>query len=305
MSQTDTPALVQSLCDLGFSQYEAKCYVGLMSARPQTGYGVAKATGVPQPKVYETLRKLASRGFVKEIAGEPTLFTAIPPDQLLRQLEDSFERRLGDARESVEQLAASEVPREIEYVERFDTREETVHVAIECLRAATRRVYLSASASELEDLAESIRAAVAREVDVVVLAFGKTFPDLPGVRVFHHASTQGALFRHHQAHHVALVVDSRQTINAVAADGSSWHGIRTSSAPVIAAVKGFIRHDIDMQQVFADFGPQLLDAYGPGLQALESYRQDQPSVLGKTVAGDEQALAETLSSPERPGRRTG
>ena len=46
--------------------------------------------------------------------------------------------------------------------------------------------------------------------------------------------------------------------------------------PIIAAVKGFIRHDIDMQQVYADFGPQLIELYGPGLQGLEGYRRQDP-----------------------------
>ena len=40
--------LVQLLHELGFSQYEARCYVGLLGQEPQTGYSVAKATGVPQ-----------------------------------------------------------------------------------------------------------------------------------------------------------------------------------------------------------------------------------------------------------------
>lgn len=283
---TETSDLVQALHELGFSQYEAKCYVGLMAAEPQTGYRVSKATGVPQPKVYETLRKLVSRGVVRELAGDPTLFSAIPPEALLDQLEGTFERRLEDARESVKAIAGANLPSDMEYVERFDRHEDVVRAAVECLTAATRRVYLSASSQELTALKPAITAATERDVDVVVLAFGRKKVALGKARVFHHASTDGALFRHHQARHIALVVDSRQTVNAVAADGTLWRAIRTSSEPVIAAVKGFIRHDIDLQQVFADFGPQLLEAYGPGLQALESYRQDQPSALMDDVAID-------------------
>lgn len=273
--EASTRDLAEALFELGFSHYEAKCYVGLMAAEPQTGYRVSKVTGVPQPKVYETLRRLVSRGFVREIAGEPTLFSAIPPDALLGQLNATFEARLEGARASVKALASSELPSDLEYVERFDSETAVIRAAVECLETATRRVYLSASAQELTALKDAIEAATDRDVDVVVLAFGSKRVTLRGTRMFRHASTQGALFRRHQARHVALVVDSRQTVNAVAADGEHWQGIRTGSEPVIAAVKNFIRHDIDLQQVFTDFGPQLVEAYGPGLQALESYRQDQ------------------------------
>lgn len=283
-----TSDLASTLVHLGFSQYEARCYVGLMAAEPQTGYRVSKATGVPQPKVYETLRRLVSRGIVHEIAGDPTLFSAIPTAALFEKLESSFEQRLGDARESARTMSTADQPRDIEYVERFDTRESVLRAAAACLAAASRRVYLSANAEELTALKPDIEAALERDVDLVVLAFGRTRVTLGSARVFRHASTDGSVYRHHQARHVALVADSRETVNAVAADGSTWRGIRTESEPVIAAVKGFIRHDIDLQRVFADFGPQLLEAYGPGLQGLESYRQHQSVDAEGSTDADEQ-----------------
>ncbi len=51
---------VARLIELGFSQYEAQAYVGLLGREPLTGYALANVTGIPQPKVYETLR-LADR----------------------------------------------------------------------------------------------------------------------------------------------------------------------------------------------------------------------------------------------------
>ena len=272
------PALAEALSDLGFSQYEARCYVGLMTREPQTGYRVAKTTGVPQPKVYETLRKLVSRGVVREVEGDPTLFCAIPPDALFTELKTTFDRRLQEARDSARDLSVDDIPRLLEAVERFEEHADVLTAATQCLAFAERRIYLSASAEELLALRPAIEDARDRGVDIVILAFGRKPFTCKGTRIFHHASTVGAVYRHHQARHVALVADSRQALNAYAADGRAWVGVRSQSAPIIAAVKGFIRHDIDLQQVFADFGPQLIEAYGQGLQALEGYRQDPASV---------------------------
>ena len=59
----DTATFVaERLTQLGFSQYEARTYVGLLMSDSATGYSVANETGVPQPKVYETLRRLVDRG---------------------------------------------------------------------------------------------------------------------------------------------------------------------------------------------------------------------------------------------------
>ena len=56
-----TASMVERLTQLGFSQYEAKTYVGLLVNGEQTGYALSNLTGVPQPKVYETLRRLLER----------------------------------------------------------------------------------------------------------------------------------------------------------------------------------------------------------------------------------------------------
>lgn len=275
----------RSLTTLGFSQYEARCYVGLLTGGPQTGYGVAKATGVPQPKVYEALRKLVARSAAEEVAGEPVRFVARPPERLLADLRSAFEGRLAVADEVSRDLTVPVGPPALEPVTRLERRDDVLAGARDVLARGERRAYLSASAEEVEALAPLLADCVARGVDLVVLVFGVLHVELPGVRLFRHASTDGALYRAHQARYLALVVDSRETVQAVAVDGHAWHGVRTTSAPIIAAVKGFIRHDIDLQRVFADFGPQLVEAYGPGLQELEAYRRD-PSAPEAAEQGD-------------------
>ena len=268
----------EALSNLGFSQYEARCYVGLLGLEPQTGYAVAKTTGVPQPKVYEALRKLVARGAARQLPGEPVRFAAIEPETLLDDLQASFDARLDDARRSTPDLEEVGPPSSLEDVAGLAGRDAVLAAARAALHAATRRVYLSASANEIRALLGDISACAERGVDVVVLAFGRVTLAIAGVRVFRHASTDGALFRHHQARHVALVADSRDTVFGLAVDGRSWSGVQTSNAAIIAVVKGYIRHDIDLQQVFNDFGAELVAAYGAGLQGLEGYRAEQPRV---------------------------
>jgi sugar-specific transcriptional regulator TrmB len=68
---TSQHGAVQRLIELGFSQYEARAYVGLLGREPLTGYALSNVTGIPQPKVYETLRRLTGRGAVAAMEGEP------------------------------------------------------------------------------------------------------------------------------------------------------------------------------------------------------------------------------------------
>lgn len=268
--------LFDALLQLGFSQYEAKCYVGLIGTDGLTGYGVAKATGVPQPKVYETLRRLVRRGVAQQIADDPAVFAATAPDQVLEDLAREFRRSHESAAQAAKTIHHDDHTSPAVQVRGFRTADRVMAAARSLIEGAERRVYLSTSSDELDALIPSLRDAVARGVDVILLDFGAAGRQEAGMRIFRHASTDRAIYRHHQARHLALVVDSLEAVTAVAVDGEAWEGVQSGNTAIIAAVKGMIRHDIDLQQVYADFGPTLVEAYGPGLQALETYRAPVP-----------------------------
>lgn len=287
----DTPAaapahstMLAALQELGFSQYEARCYVGLLNKEPQTGYSVAKATGVPQPKVYEALRKLVSRGAAFELAGSPTRFLPTPPSALLDQLESGVAAQLSLARRAAENLV-DDVSPAVEVLASMNSWPAIVRAAVRLVEEAQRRVYLSASAAQIDELAVPVRDALDRGVDVVVLCFGALPFEDERIKLYRHLSTEGVIYRSHQARHLALIVDSQSAVWALANDGRTWSAIETTSQLVIAALKGFIRHDIDMQQVFDDFGPELINRYGPGLEALERYRQVPETAAPSTKTG--------------------
>ena len=86
--------VIAALTELGFSQYEARTYAGLIGREPMTGYAIAKDTLVPQPKVYETLGRLVERGAVLQVSGSPAKFVAVPPARVLSELERTFRQRL-------------------------------------------------------------------------------------------------------------------------------------------------------------------------------------------------------------------
>src|SRR5258706_8314375 len=87
-------AVIGALVDLGFSQYEARTYAGLIGRGPMTGYAIAKETRVPQPKVYETLGRLVERGAITQVSDTPANFIAVAPARVIAELEASFRERL-------------------------------------------------------------------------------------------------------------------------------------------------------------------------------------------------------------------
>ena len=259
---------VQRLIDLGFSQYEAQAYVGLLGRDPMTGYALSNITGIPQPKVYETLRRLTAKGVVAAMDGEPARFLAVPADQLLAGLEDSFRARLSGAQHELARAAddhSQDGYRVLRTIPAWAGIEERATAAIDGSR---RHVYVSVNCPDPGGIAAALRRADERGVPCDVLHFGEPIVDLRHGRTVRHDSTRGVVYSRHQARHLAVVSDGMDVVWAVAEDGSNWQSLSGPDQLLAALAKGFIRHDIYVQQIWNDFHDVLQERYGPGMQRL-------------------------------------
>jgi len=261
-------ALVERLVRLGFSQYEGRAYVGLLARGEQTGYGLANATGVPQPKIYETLRRLLERGAIVRTSERPARYVAMSSDTLLGALEHDFLRRLQQAREELARLPRLSAQAARPMSRRLSDWEAVLAEARDALARAETKVYLSGRSEDLRALAESVTAALRRGVTFVVIHFGPLPFAVPRGRTIRHASTEGTLYRSHRAHHLAMVSDSQHVVWAFARDGVTWQGLAADDEVLATVVKSYVRHDLMIQRIYVDLPEQLKELYGPGLLEL-------------------------------------
>jgi HTH-type transcriptional regulator, sugar sensing transcriptional regulator len=282
-----------ALTELGFSQYEARTYAGLIGREPMTGYAIAKDTLVPQPKVYETLGRLVERGAVLQVSGSPAKFVAVPPDRVLSQLERTFRQRLATV-----ELEVSRMHRESAEVHELRMYKEStswiaiVHAASDLISAATERIYVSGHGTYLDALGEAIGAADRRGVRIDILCFGEPPFSLHNGIVIRHSSTDGTVYRHHQARHLAITCDTTAALWALAPEGDKWEAMWSDNDPLLTAlVKGFVRHDIFTQRMFRDFSTEMRARYGAGLEGLFD-RHLAESAEGMPQAAEESETAE-------------
>lgn len=258
---------VQHLIELGFSQYEAQAYVGLLGREPLTGYALANITGIPQPKVYETLRRLAAKGVVAAASGEPARFVAVPAGQLLSSLEESFRARLAQAQR---ELARVSEPAGGQYrvLQAPSGWQAIAEHAVRVIDGAERHIYVSVNCGDPVGLPAALRRADDRGVACDVLYFGEPIVTLRNGRTVSHESTRGVVYRRHQARHLAVVADSAEVVWAVAADGEHWQSLLGREQLLAALAKGYIRHDVYIQQIWGEFSDLLAERFGPGMQQL-------------------------------------
>ncbi|MFD8819207.1 hypothetical protein ACFV23_48960, partial [Streptomyces sp. NPDC059627] len=131
--------------------------------------------------------------------------------------------------------------------------------------------------SYLEPLAAAITQADRRGVRVDVLCFGEPPFVLESGGVIRHSSTDGTVYRHHQARHLAITCDMGASLWALAPEGDDWEAVFSpDDALLTALVKGFIRHDIFMQRTYHDFAGEMRDRYGAGLEGLFDWQDRTP-----------------------------
>jgi hypothetical protein len=172
-----------------------------------------------------------------------------------------------------------------------------VSAANSLIGKAADRMYVSGHGSYLDALAGEIQAADRRGVRIDVLCFGEPPFSLKNGVVIRHSSTDGVVYRHHQARHLAITCDNAAALWALAPEGDKWEGVWADSDPLLTAlVKGFIRHDIFGQRMFRDFSAEMVARYGPGLEGLFDRHPADAEGSAATPSGAEQEAA-------RPGRR--
>jgi sugar-specific transcriptional regulator TrmB len=269
--------VVTALAELGFSQYEARTYTGLVGREPLTGYAIAKDTRVPQPKVYETLGRLVERGAVLQVSDNPAKFIAVPPARLIAALEATFRQRITTVELEISRMRPAEDSLQALRPYHEATSWMAIAAAARTLIEKTdTRLYVSGHRNYLEPLAEAVENADQRGVRIDILCFGEPPFAVSNGTVIRHSSTDGKVYRHHQARHLAVAGDGSAALWALAPEGEEWTSIWSESDALLTAlVKGFVRHDMFMQRVYRDFSEQMTERYGAGLEGLFDWRPAQ------------------------------
>lgn len=75
---------------LGFTENEAKIYIGLLSLGEATAREIHEFTHVPRPKIYATLERMSKKKYIEVIKGTPAYFRSVNPEKLTEMLRNEF-----------------------------------------------------------------------------------------------------------------------------------------------------------------------------------------------------------------------
>src|SRR5262245_12484492 len=160
-------AAADALNELGFTELESLAYCFLLAESPATGYRVSHGIGKPTANTYKALTTLARAGAVVSDDGDSQLYRAVPPEELLAQLEQRFRENRSRA---AERLAAIRRDSADDRVYQLRTVEQVLERARAMLKRARKIVLIDAFPNVYRALEADVAAVAARGMQVAVTA---------------------------------------------------------------------------------------------------------------------------------------
>jgi len=255
-----TDELLSALGQLGFGQYEARAYCALLSGPPMNGHEVAKASGIPPSKIYETLGRLAEKGAVLVQHSDPVTYKACPRRDVLSAARAKFERALAKADAGLKRLPAKSDSNQIWSLKE---RDAVLAAATKVVASARRSVFATLWDEELGALQTSLEQASRRGCVVHVAVYGTT--TLKGPTNYDLTMcARSAMERLAGQRLTTLVADQRDTLVAEFHSDGTVEAIRTTNPVIGLLTVEYVKADI--------LGRLLIDDMGDA--RFEQLRQD-------------------------------
>lgn len=230
-------AVSEKLEGLGFSPYEAKAYCALLIKSPATGYEVARESGIPSSKVYETLERLVAKGAATTLEGDTLLYMPVPVHTLIDQLKRQAVM-LADALE--DEIAQLKSPRDILF---WNVSGENAlwAKAAGLIANAQNEVLLQGWTQDIRRIENELQRAIQRGLKVSGVYFGEG--TLAIGNLHRHKGRRGGQLRRERF--FMLAVDARLSVTATI--GRQTVGCWSGNPAMAVQLSDYLRVQVDRQ----------------------------------------------------------
>jgi len=160
---------------LGFTNYEARTYLGLLKLNPATGYEISQLAHVPRSVIYSVLKRLESQGVVISIHDKPRRYLPLAPKEMLKWMESDYTSRITSLRDDFEDLGDQSDTEGFWNLRGYQSLMQTCEMLV---REAHKSIYISGWRREIMLLKDQLANASRRNVSVVVFTFNEIDPPI-------------------------------------------------------------------------------------------------------------------------------
>ncbi|MFH1214674.1 MAG: helix-turn-helix domain-containing protein, partial [Candidatus Neomarinimicrobiota bacterium] len=167
--------ILNKMMKLGFTNYEARTYLGLLKLNPATGYEISQLAHVPRSVIYSVLKRLESQGVVISIHDKPRRYLPLAPKEMLKWMESDYTSRITSLRDDFEDLGDQSDTEGFWNLRGYQSLMQTCEMLV---REAHKSIYISGWRREIMLLKDQLANASRRNVSVVVFTFNEIDPPI-------------------------------------------------------------------------------------------------------------------------------
>ncbi len=260
-------ATVAALNSLGLTSYEAKAYIALLQKHPSHGHEISRRSGVPGPKIYETLNRMMQRGLVATQNTDPQMYSPLPYREFLTRKKNEFQRTEELLTADLEEISMPPVDITLWQLTDHDI---LIAKARDLIDSAKKTVLMSLWPPQGRLLEKNLAAARERGAAIVSIQFEREGIEIG--KVFHHIQVDTVYERH--SGELTMVVDESVGLFMSQPPGREWNGFWTTNPGVVKLMTNYVRHDIYSNKLIYRFAPEIKAAYGGQLEKLLDLEAD-------------------------------
>ena len=136
MKQEDINLLKQ----LGLTTYESKAYITLSSLIQATADEISDKSDIPRSKIYDVLKRLNSKDYIKIESGRPLTYHVNPPINVLKREKEKFIRRINKTGENLNTLYEKKISEVEAPIWRISGLDNIIDKELEIIRRSKKTI---------------------------------------------------------------------------------------------------------------------------------------------------------------------
>lgn len=262
MLKQTTEEIINQLLSLGFSTYEAKAYIALIQNPEITAYEVSKQSGVPQSKIYETMKKIVEKGLAIAEGHKPVIYIALPIDEFLDRYKNDMTKSIDYLKDSFKNLKLNP---ELEYIWHFNNEDQLMAKITTLIEESEIALNIEIWDVEYEFFLEAFKKAESRGVELRIVIYG-TVSEEVGTIYYH--EMDGLMENEARSGRWLNIIQDHKECCFGVFDEVNPSGIWTQNQSLMLLSESFISHDIMIAEIYRNFKPELDKAFGTNLKDL-------------------------------------
>ncbi len=256
--------------EIGFSEYEARAYLGLLKQHPATAYQAAKQSRLPSSKIYEVLSRLIDKGVVLETAqGGKKRYIPSPPTEFIEGYRGRMEKTLNSLRKELPQFGQDT---DVSYIWNMTHYHDFLDKARRMTEACRETLLLSTWREELLPLKAILKKKERQGTQIAVVHFGQ--PDEQVGRMFVHP-IENTIYAEKGGRGFVLVCDGREALMGTVMKDERVEGAWSKNRGFVTLAEDYVKHDIYIMKIVARFDDLLVGRFGANYHMLRDIYHDK------------------------------